>query len=105
MNKLLFLFESQSFLILFVFSFHPLSTIDAANEDFEENNSIMLCCTWGENLSDGKLTYIIEKKINSDHREAVVNAIKDWDNNLPLIDFVDISGSKKSAKKTIAQKF
>jgi hypothetical protein len=30
---------------------------DNINEDFEEQNSIQICCTWGYNLVDGILTY------------------------------------------------
>lgn len=69
--------------------------IQAVNEeDFEEDNAIMICCTWGEKLSDGKLTYNIEGKVDPDKKEAVRDAIRDWDEKLDLVEFVEIPGNQ-----------
>jgi hypothetical protein len=38
---------------------------DNTNEDFEEQSSIQICCTWGYNLVDGILTYYIIDKEGS----------------------------------------
>ena len=46
-------------------------------EDFEENNSIRICCAWGEKLDDGILTYSIQRNIDAETREAVQDAIRD----------------------------
>jgi hypothetical protein len=56
-----------------------LNTIFAADEeDFEENSLIRICCTWGKDLADGILTYNIEGNVDSEKKEAVQNAIRDW---------------------------
>ena len=60
------------------------------DEDFEDNNLIMLCCTWGEKLIDGKLTYDIQGNVDGDLEEAVRDAIKDWDDKLDLIEFIEV---------------
>lgn len=40
----------------------------------------------------------MQGKIDSEHKEAVVNAIRDWDDKLTFIKFIDISDSKKQQK-------
>jgi hypothetical protein len=32
---------------------------DDDTDDFEQGNSIQICCTWGNALADGRLTYFI----------------------------------------------
>ena len=71
-----------------------LNTIFAAEEeDFEENSLIRICCTWGNDLSDGILTYSIEGNVDSDKEEAVQNAIRDWDNKIDSIRFEEVSSA------------
>ena len=43
-------------------------------EDFEDQNSIQICCAWGDEIEDGTLTYIIDEA-DSQLREAVYNSI------------------------------
>lgn len=68
-------------------------------EDFEENNSIMICCTWGEQLSDGKLTYNIEGKVTAEKKEAVRDAIRDWDDKLDMLEFIEIADNQDQRQK------
>ena len=79
-------------IIITVFSSNPTNLmIQAVNEeDFEENNSIMICSTWGENLGDGKLTYRIEGRVEPRAREAVRDAISDWDDKIDFLEFIEI---------------
>jgi hypothetical protein len=80
------------FVIIMLLSTGSLNTIFAADEeDFEENSLIRICCTWGKDLADGILTYSIEGNVDSDKKEAVQNAIRDWDNKLASIKFEEIS--------------
>jgi len=39
---------------------------------------IQLCCTWGDSLDDGELTFSI-KKGNGDLTKIVKRAISDWE--------------------------
>ena len=47
----------------------------------EKGHSIEICCTWGEALGDGKLTYRINGG-NSEVRDAVRSAASEWDSNM-----------------------
>jgi hypothetical protein len=64
--------------------------------DFEEENSIQICCSWGEKLADGSLTYMISES-NSDIQKAVRTSIKDWDSKIINLQLDEISKSKKGA--------
>ena len=96
-NNKLFLFlyipSALTVVVVVIISTIPPFTIAlAANaeEDFEENNSIRICCTWGERLDDGILTYSIQKNVDAEKKEAVQDAIRDWDNKIELIEFNEI---------------
>ena len=64
--------------------------------DFEEENSIQICCSWGEKLADGSLTYMISES-NSDIQQAVRTSIKDWDSKIINLQLDEISKSKSGA--------
>lgn len=66
------------------------------DSDFEEENSIQICCSWGEKLADGSLTYMISES-NSDIQQAVRTAIKDWDSKIINLQLDEISKSKSGA--------
>ena len=59
----------------------------------------MICCTWGEKLSDGKLTYNIEGEVSAEKKEAVRNAIRDWDGMLNFVEFIEIPENEKAKQK------
>jgi hypothetical protein len=49
-------------------------------EDFEQENSIQICCPWSYALTDGILTYFIDEDHSSkEQQEAVRNGITNWD--------------------------
>lgn len=64
--------------------------------DFEEENSIQVCCSWGEKLADGSLTYMISKS-NSDIQQAVRTSIEDWDSKITNLQLDETSKSKNGA--------
>jgi predicted Zn-dependent protease len=66
-------------------------------EDFEEQSSIQICCTWGSSLQDGKLTYNIND-IDSlkDQRDAVRNAIEEWDSRIDPMDLERVSSTAQA---------
>jgi hypothetical protein len=68
-------------------------------EDFEVNNSVMICCTWGEKLKDGKLTYNIEGEVSAEKKEAVRDAIRDWDDMLNFVEFIEIPEKDEAQQK------
>lgn len=87
------LFNSVSALaIVMLSSIEPATTTVAADEeDFEENSLIKICCTWGKDLADGILTYSIAGNVDAKKREAVHDAIRDWDDKIESIKFNEIS--------------
>ncbi|MDQ3719053.1 MAG: hypothetical protein M3311_07875, partial [Thermoproteota archaeon] len=68
----------------------------SGDDDFEEENSIQICCAWGEKLADGSLTYKISGS-DSDIQQAVRTAIEDWDYNIIGLELEEINKKKKEA--------
>lgn len=68
----------------------------SGDDDFEEENSIQICCAWGEELADGSLTYKISGS-DSDIQQAVRTAIEDWDYNIIGLELEEINKKKKEA--------
>jgi hypothetical protein len=53
------------------------------HEDFEVQNIIKICCTWGLNLLDGILTYYTDTKSSTkQQQDEVRNAVQEWDRNI-----------------------
>jgi hypothetical protein len=50
-----------------------------SEEDFEEESTIKICCTWRDNLQDGILTYHIDYESSLEEQEAVRDALEEWD--------------------------
>jgi predicted Zn-dependent protease len=77
-------------------------SVDAGKRN-EENDkkSIEICCSWGEQLEDGKLTYRIN---GGDARiyEVVRNAVNQWDIKIDRLSLEEIKGT--SADITIGFK-
>jgi hypothetical protein len=67
-----------------------------ADEDFEAQNTIQICCTWGNNLLDGILTYYVETGSSTkQHQDEVTNAVQEWDRNLDSLELEESSSKKK----------
>src|SRR5918992_4008515 len=45
---------------------------DFEEQDFEEENSIQICCAWGNSLEDGRLTYYIDDDDTSEEQQQAV---------------------------------
>jgi predicted Zn-dependent protease len=76
--------------------------VDAGKRN-EENDkkSIEICCSWGEQLEDGKLTYRINGGDARIH-EVVRNAVNQWDIKIDRLSLEEIKGT--SADITIGFK-
>ena len=93
-SVLFFLLSALALVILS--SIGSSTTILAADEeDFEENSLIKICCTWGKDLADGILTYSIVGNIDAEKKEAVHNAIRDWNDKIESIKFEEVSGEQE----------
>ena len=90
-------FSLSALTIVILSSIGSSTTILAADEeDFEENSLIKICCTWGKDLADGILTYSIVGNIDAEKKEAVHNAIRDWDDKIESIKFEEVSGEQEN---------
>ena len=58
----------------------------AKKEDSKSKKNIELCCTWGDSLDDGILTFSI-KNGESDLAKIVKLAINDWEKSLGKVEF------------------
>lgn len=60
--------------------------VDNADEDFEAQNIIKICCTWGHNLLDGILTYYTDTESSTKRRQDEVrSAVQEWDRNIDIL--------------------
>lgn len=78
--------------------FASYASVDAKGRDekHREQNSIQICCAWGEQLEDGKLTY----KINSGSsgiRQAVRIAVGEWDLKIAGLTLQEVKDDRSSA--------
>ena len=65
--------------------------------DFEEESTIRICCTWGEDLEDGILRFYIDNDDSSKvQEEAVRNAVKEWDVKFEPLELEEVSSRKNS---------
>jgi hypothetical protein len=68
---------------------------DNADEDFEEQNTIKICCAWGHNLLDGILTYYTDTESSTkQQRDDVRSAVQEWDRNLDSLELEETSNKK-----------
>ena len=79
MKVFLFLICSL-FLVLLIFGIVINEDVKAGKKH-EKRHSIEICCTWGEALGDGELTYRISGG-NSEVRDAVRSAASEWESNI-----------------------
>ena len=78
MKVIVFLICS-SFLVILIFGI-LIYDVNGGKKN-EKKHSIEICCSWGEALGDGELTYRISGG-NSEVREAVRSAASEWDSNI-----------------------
>ena len=75
---------------------HKDNSDENFEEDFEDEDSIQLCCTWGMELDDGVLTYNIDDDSSSEEQDAVRSAIEEWDSKIDTLEFETVSSIKNS---------
>ena len=68
---------------------------DGKNNE-EQQNSIQICCAWGEQLADGELTYKITGG-NSPIRQAVRTAVGQWDLQIADLTLQEVKDDSSSA--------
>jgi Matrixin len=71
--------------------------------DFKEKNSIKICCAWSDKLADGVLSYNIIGRANKEVKQAVRDAIHEWDTAIQGLEFTEIPG--KNTQSDIELKF
>jgi hypothetical protein len=70
---------------------------DSKGQDFEEENSIQICCAWGKSLEDGRLTYYIDDDDTSEEQQqAVRKAVQEWDTKTEHLELEEESSRKSS---------
>jgi len=57
--------------------------------DFEDENAISVCCTWGPEITDGILTYSIENDADQEKKDAVMSAVIAWNIELDGIQLLE----------------
>src|SRR6476646_6599996 len=62
----------------------------------EQQNTIQICCAWGEQLADGELTYKISGG-NSGIREAIRTAVRQWDLDISGLALSEVKDDSSSA--------
>jgi predicted Zn-dependent protease len=72
------------------------------NEEKDQKKSIEICCSWGEQLEDGELTYRINGG-DTGIRDVVRSAVNQWDMKIDGMKLVEINGDD-SADITIGFK-
>jgi predicted Zn-dependent protease len=65
--------------------------------DFKEKNAIKICCAWSDKLADGVLSYNMIGRGNKEVRQAVRDAIHEWDTAIQGLEFTEISGKNTPA--------
>jgi hypothetical protein len=84
--KLYFIASILSFFLIVGIVVFDTDLVIAKKEDSKSKKSIELCCTWGDSLDDGILTFSINKG-GSDLAKIVKLAINDWEKSLGGIEF------------------
>jgi Matrixin len=74
---------------------YPESYSDFNNLTQDGQNILQICCTWGDGLNDGLLTYHI---INNNHQEdtLVRDSFDEWNSKLENMKFMEVQDSFKA---------
>jgi hypothetical protein len=75
---------------------HPSSSLSLSQKTTGEG-TIQICCSWGEQIADGILTYKINDGANSQVVKAVHQAIDEWNSKVPNIKFQEITDNNTPA--------
>jgi hypothetical protein len=81
--------------------FHDNTLDEAEFDGYSDSEVILLCCSWGEELADGELTYFIgdymidegtdenRNEVDKSSVEAVTSAIEEWDSKIEGLTFTE----------------
>ena len=69
------------------------SSLRLQKQKATEENGIQICCSWGNQIADGILTYRIIDDGNSKVVKAVHQAVDEWNSELPNIQLQEITDS------------
>jgi hypothetical protein len=58
-----------------------------------EGNGIQICCSWGNEIANGVLTYRIDDSANQKVIQAVHQAIDEWNSKVPNIQLQEVTDS------------
>ena len=64
--------------------------VDAKKSNDKSKKKISICCTWGSELEDGVLTYII-KNGDKAHHKIVQSSLNDWADALTILQFHEVN--------------
>jgi hypothetical protein len=69
------------------------------NGDSDELRLVQICCAWSDKISDGILEYRISDESDEQSKQAVRNAILDWDMLIQNLAFVENHGGASEDDK------
>jgi hypothetical protein len=89
-----------AFAVALFFQISLFSSSKIQAQESSQQESIRICCAWGDKLADGILTYkIVSSSTDSAELEqAVYNAINDWNSKLHGIKLVEVSSDNRGGK-------
>jgi hypothetical protein len=78
--------------------YNQYATAAAADSSLEQHrstreNRIQVCCSWGNEIEDGILTYRIDDDANAQVIQAVHQAIDEWNSKVPNINLQEVTDS------------
>lgn len=67
---------------------HPINSSES-NDNPQELDILQICCSWSAKLSDGILTYSLVEMDDKGSKQAIVNAIEEWDSKIEGLDLIE----------------
>src|SRR5919198_5513300 len=95
-----------AFAAAFFFQNSLFSSSKIQAQESSQQESIRICCAWGDKLADGILTYKIvggggggsSNTGSSEYKQAVYNSINEWNSKLHGIKLVEVSSNNMGRK-------
>lgn len=85
LNEVFILIFPLAFSFIMSFIVPNNEVYSQSDSDFEKEDAIQICCSWGQKLEDGILTFSITNEEGKE--KAIINSIKTWDKKIDKIDF------------------
>ena len=94
-----------AFAAAFFFQNSLFSSSKIQAQESSQQESIRICCAWGDKLADGILTYKVvgggggsSNTGSSEYKQAVYNSINEWNSKLHGIKLVEVSSNNMGRK-------